>query len=389
MDNDYQALKDQLSQKAKKANPFEQYGFLRNPFPKAGETTADPSYNQDTVKKAFEAKFVSFVQNDGESSDRLLIYGDQRVGKTNFLLHWQHRISKLLEDGVTDGYIPIYLTVASDNFLDDVHKPLVMELSKAIFPPFFETIQQNHDPAFRSQSDNFTQAIVATTKALEAAKDRLLSDDIAAAAAIRLFAKWFGGEKCTPNELKTLGGVFSSIDTASLAINYFRDFIRLSRRYKGRYKVLRGLIVFLDEFELVFGKAVPPSKRARYLQDLRHFIDMTQEGVLLVVASSSTILTEFQRDYAALKNRFGETQELQAIRSLDEARGYAKAYLDFGPKIYPREQSKKGDFKPIITEEEIADIYEEVQKEHKGAQGWFFAKLHDRVEEKVGKQEGE
>ena len=80
MYKDYQTLKDQLSRKVKKANPYGQYGFLRNPFPRAGETTAEPSYNQDIAKKAFEAKFVSFIQNDGESSDRFLVYGDQRLG---------------------------------------------------------------------------------------------------------------------------------------------------------------------------------------------------------------------------------------------------------------------------------------------------------------------
>jgi len=377
VENDYQALKDKVSEELRKPSPFERYGFLRNPFPKAGEPTSEPFHNQDKVRRAFEAKFFSFVQSGGESSDRLLVFGDHRVGKTNFLLHWQHQISRLLEDGILGGFIPLYLTVASDNFIDDIHKPLVMELSKAIFPSFFEMLK-TRDPDI--PDGDLARAIEATLKR-DSFQLKMFIDD----ADIRRFAKWFSGQRCTLSELRELGGVFSSIDTSSLAIRYLRDFVQLARHYE----ILKGVIVFLDEFELILGKAMTTSQRARYLNDLRHFVDTLQKGVLLVVASSTAILEEFQREHPALKNRFGETLELQKIQTLDEAKRYAQAYLSFGRETYNRAQKtgKTNGFQEIITEEEIAAIFEEVREKYGRAQGPFFAKLYNKVEEKVGKQE--
>lgn len=378
-DRDYERLKSRIREEKKEPNPFERYGLLKNPFPRAGEQTDYLCYNQDRVKEAFETKFLPFVQSGGQSSDRLLIHGAHRVGKTNFLLYYRRQISKLVEEGVLEGFIPLYITVSPDNLIRDLHRPLVVELSNRVFPAFFETVKNYDKPLFQDGSD-LTRAIETIVRPpqsrLRQLQQHLGYEDI------RLFTKWFSGEKCTQTELRALGGVFSSIGTSSLAIKYFRDFVNLARRLD----VFKGLITFLDEFELIFGAAVTASKRARYLQDLRHFIDMVQEGVLLIVTSSSAILKQFQSDYPALKNRLGD-QELNPIQNAEEAMGYAQAYLSFERDVFHEQRrDKAGDYDIVISEDEIAYVFEEVQKE--GAQGMFYAKLHEKVEEKVRGQEG-
>jgi hypothetical protein len=288
-------------------------------------------------------------------------------------LHWNYLISRLLEDRILVGYSCVYHSIYSGNFIDDIHKPLITELSKVVFPSFFETF----DPTgLENRDDDFVRAINKTVKR----QTQLFKDDNDPR--LNLFVKWLSGEKCSSSELKGLG-VFSNIDTSSLAIKYFRDFIDLAQGHN----ILKGLIFCLDEFELIFSRAVTPSNRARYLQDLRHFIDMLQKGVLMVVASLPAVQIEFQRDYPAVRNRFGDTQELKEIHSSDEAKEYAQSYIDHGHKSY-KEAGKKGKARSVISGGEIEDIYNAVLEEHgKVTQGWFFARLHDRVEQKIRGQE--
>ncbi len=378
-DRYYEELKSGIGEGLRRPNPFERYGFLKNPFPKAGDQTAEPCYNQDDVKTAFKDKFLSFAQSEGQTSHRLLILGDHRVGKTNFLLYSQRQISKLQNEGVLEGFVPLYIVVSSDNFLRDVHRSLIVELENRVFLVFFETILRNYEGALFQDSSDFKRAIDTIVKPLQPKLQEGIDETD-----VRRFAKWFSGEKCTQKELQALGGIFSSIDTSSLAIKYFRDFVNLSRRLD----VFKGLIILLDEFELIFGKAVTSSKRARYLQDLRHFIDTMQVGTLLVVASLPAILTDFQRDYPALKNRLGDPIELSPIQDKKQAVGYARAYLDFERAIFLKQGGEDRDYDDIISESEIASTFEEVQKEYRGRQGMFFDKLHNKVEEKVREQGG-
>ena len=377
-DRYYEELKSGIGEGLRRPNPFQRYGFLKNPFPKAGDQTAEPCYNQDDVKAAFKKKFLSFAQSEGQTSGRLLILGDHRVGKTNFLLYSQRQISKLQNEGVIEGVIPLYVSGPYDNFLKDVHRPVIVELSNKIFPTFFEIVK-NYDKPLQNGGD-LTRAIEAVVQPPQPELQQFDRTE----ERIRLFTKWFSGAKCTQGELRALGGVFSSIDTSSLAIKYFRDFVVLARRLD----VFKGIIILLDEFELIFGGAVTASKRARYLQDLRHFIDTMQAGILLVVASLSAILVGFQRDYPALKNRFGDSQELSPIQDEKQAVGYARAYLDFERAVFLEKDGEDKDYDDIISEDIIASVFEEVQKEYHSAQGMFFDKLYNKVEEKVRGQRG-
>lgn len=370
----YQQFKSKLRQELRQDNPYERYGLLSNPFPKAGEPTADPLYNQEPVVETFERMLLTFFQTDGNDSSRLLIYGDHRVGKTNFLLHWRQQVERLLNERVVTGFHPIYLTISADNFVEDVYGPIITELSKDLIPSFFEALRKLN-PNLLSTKTDLDRAIHTTIEILNQKDTSNDEDDTT----IRLFTKWFSGERCAQSELKMLGGLFSSIDTSSLAIKYFRDFVNLARQHT-EYK---GVIIFMDEFELIFGSAVTSSKRARYLQDLRHFIDMLEGGILLVVASSSAIYAEFQREYPAIKNRFSQTKELSSIKSIEQARGYAEAYIDFARAAFQEVGGKQDAVEELLTPGEIEECFAVAYSQYKGAQGMFLAELHRRVEDKV------
>jgi hypothetical protein len=368
---DYQSLVDEVVKELEQPNRFSTFGVLRNPFPKAGETAAEPFHNQAEANTAFlEYKFKPFIKSEGTESNRLLVYGDHRVGKTNFLMHWHGLISRLLEDRIVVGYSCVYRSLYSGTFLDDVHKPLVTELSKSVFPSFFEGFEPT---GLANKDDDLARAISKTVPR----QAKMFTND--RDPRLNLFAKWFSADKCSSAELKELG-VSSSIDTASLAIRYLRDFIELAQERK----LMKGIVVFLDEFELIFSRSVTPSNRARYLQDLRHFIDTLQKGILMLVASLPAVQIDFQRDYPAVRNRFGDNQDLKEIRSAVEAKAYANAYLDYARKSYKAPHKKQGKPKDLISSAEIERIYQQVLEEQKKVtQGWFFAKLHDTVEEQV------
>jgi hypothetical protein len=364
--NDKETLSEKIRKRVIRDNAYERYGFLRNPFPKAGESTAEPFFDQEEARRVFEEKLLAFLESEGRKSTRLLIHGDHRVGKTNFLRYWYQSLQKSFSEiGLTE-YFPILLTVSSDNFIDDIHKPIAMELSQEFFSEFFIGLEINSDALELAGDSDFKRAI---NSVLEDKEHQLI------------FTKWFSGEKCTQNELTKLGGVFSSITTASLAIKYFDEFMKLARRLG----MIKAFILFVDEFELIFSDAVTRSKKARYLQDLRHFMDVHQQGIFLIAATTSYVLTEFQRQYIALKNRFGDPVELKPIQNYEDSLGYARAYMEHGHEAFKRFINLEGpdDFDELVSEKDIKNIFEEVEREYRGVQGWFFAKLHERAEDKI------
>lgn len=364
-------IRKALKRRRRQPNAYAGYGLLTNPFPKAGEQTTSPSYDQREANRIFRRKLVAFVELRGERSDRLFVYGDHRVGKTNFLLHSKYVVDTLESAGDIEGFDAVYVPEPGDKYMT-FHATLVDRLAENAIPSLLSQLSR----------DGPARDLEGVTALLASVLSHLIGLDDLGDQHIRLFSKWLRGEKCGITEQRQLGGPASNVTTASLATKVLWELLNLMRM-EG---TLRGLVVFLDEFELIFSATLSTPKRARYIQDLRHFIDVFQKGIFLVVASLPGVQPQLLREYPALRNRLGKPRELTEIRDEQEARDYAQAYLGDGRARYaeanPGEEQRQ--FDTLLTDQEVTEAFERVKEEQgKVLQGPFYDELYRITEAKV------
>lgn len=375
--------------KDKQKNPYITFGYLKNPFPTNATESYKICYNQENVKKIFINKLRSYILN--QNIETLLINAEHRVGKTNFLLHYYEGL-KDAEDNKL--FKCVYIRNYGDNYLT-MHKALVEMLGEDFFIDLLNKIKDKKVLLEEISDTDLKRGLssIIRTPTLFGFDPKKIS----------IFYEWFFGLKCKQNELQKID-VFSNITTSSLAIRYLKDLIKISRSVG----LMNGLVIFMDEFELVFGASVSRAKRDKYLQDLRSLIDEIQNGIFIVCAITPGALVEMSKNYQALKARFGESVSLSPIHNIDEAQAYAEEYLKFARQEYQNKfkdkESKKLKTINIIESDEIIKIYKDlaslnpdqdwflqddelIQKELPGIvnQGFFFEKLHNYIEEKIAK----
>lgn len=365
-----------------KVNPYESYGFLKDPFPTNAQESYKICYNQDNVKKIFIQKLKSFISN--QKIETLLIDAEHRVGKTNFLLHYYHELNDIfLEKG--DDFKNIYLREYGDNYLV-LHKAFIETLGENFVIELLTKLKDNKKVLDEISDTDFKKGLDSCMNS-----PSLYGFD---SKKVTIFYEWLGGIKCTQKKLNEIN-IFSNITTSSLAIRYFKDFIKMSRKLG----IIKGLIIFLDEFELIFGESITRAKRDKYLQDIRSFIDEIQVGSFVVCAITPYALVNLSQDYQALKARFGESISLSPIRNSDEAIAYANQYIEFARSEFKnKNKGNRKKIKRIIEESDIKDIYnklamydedldyfyeEIVDIEFDVKQGYFFERLHNFVEDKI------
>lgn len=373
MDEDHLVIevRRDLNRRREQPNPFERYGLLMNPFPRAGEQTAHPSYNQREANKIFREKLVNFVRGGGERSDRFFVYGDHRVGKTNFLLHSKYVVDTLASAGDIEGFQSVYVPQPGDGHLS-FHRDLIEALATNAIPSLLNEVRLEHDMVDIHALSSPLSSVLSHLSQLEDLEDMH----------IRLFSKWLSGERCSVSELNKLGGPSFNVTTSSLATKLLWQLFSLMRSTS----ILYGLIVFFDEFELIFGASLSVARRARYVQDLRHFIDVFQKGIFLVVASLPGVQPQLQREYPALRNRLGKPRELTEIRDEREAIEYANAYIQYGRGRYKQANPDADErrFDTLLGDKVIGEAFQRVKEEQgKVVQGPFYDELYRVTESKV------
>lgn len=349
--------------KTRGKNPYKRYGFLRNPFPINVQEFHRICYNQDDVKKIFVSRLGSFIAN--QEIETLLIHADHRVGKTNFLRYYYNELKDISKNnGNIFNYA--YIREYNDNYLI-FHKAIIDELGVDFFVKLFNEIKDNTEILDDIQETDFKKGIRSCIESITLSGG--LNFEY-----VFLFFEWFKGIKYTQKKLEKID-VSSSITTSSLAIRYLNDLIKLSR-ISG---VLKGLIIFMDEFESIFGESVSRGKRDKYLQDIRSLLDEIQIGIFIICAITPNALLELSK-YQALKARFGESISLSSIRDIDEAKAYANEYINFAKEEVKNNNNKS--IKNIISNNNIKKIYNDFDEEEI-KQGYFFEKLHYFIEDKI------
>ena len=144
--------------------------------------------------------------------------------------------------------------------------------------------------------------------------------------------RWMRREYTTPAQRAKIG-LSGVLESEGQAIRVIGDLLRLARAAR----LVQVWFIMIDQLEELWREGViTPSRRARFLTDVRLLVDQGLEGapiaVLLAWNTHTSALQwgnvdeEMQRDYLALWQRLGEPVDLPALRK-DDTWPFAEAYL--------------------------------------------------------------
>lgn len=154
--------------------------------------------------------------------------------------------------------------------------------------------------------------------------------------AVLWLSRWLRREYTTPTQRSKLGlsGVLQSEGEAVRAI---ADLVRLAHAAG----ILQAWFVFIDQLEELWRpNVITPTRRARFLTDLRHLVDEALEGapIAMLLAWNTTVEADrhsgppnvrnrLEMDYRALLQRLGTPVDLPMLRS-EDVWPFAARYLD-------------------------------------------------------------
>lgn len=319
------------------AEPFSKFGLDGNPFPALG-LGSGVFYNEHM--KAEQERVNEWLARVGQAAPDstgrasgvppLAIFGSLGVGKTHLLVTLQRGLAKnpktpVLRKGLTDEGAT-RLTVAS------------------LFLRYLPFSGQDDEPG-----SQLLREIVRATARSEADRARILGE-LDAGSALRVplgallrpdadpdavvwVSRWLRREYTTPLQRAKLG-IAGILDTEGQAVRAVADLLRLARAAG----LIRVWFVMIDQLEELWREGVvTPSRRARFLTDLRMLIDMAHEGAPIAVllawnttTADSTIIAnvgqQIQKDYLALWQRLGPPVDMRPLRA-DDVWPFAEEYL--------------------------------------------------------------
>ena len=350
-----------------RANPFEKYGFQRNPFPGHEEEFFEFIYGQDKAKKVFIERFKQFHRDRNVNS--LLIVADHRVGKTNFLRYYHYRLEKMLKSKQTSlteaPFLPIYFRAYEYDFFF-IYQQIIEKLPEVIFIKLYDSL------AKKPLSQDFPDTDL--SRALRKTGKDCADSEFDQEERISLFCRWLRGGYRSLNKLqKEKLGVMENITNSPVGARFLRDLLEIMRERK----ILNGLVFFFDEFERLVGAGLSRAQKDRYLNDIRNFISDFQRGAFFTFAITPGGLGVLQKDNPAIPPRLGTKLQLQNLESEKEAFEFTQIYIDHFRQL----EEKKKD---ILTRDQISNVFlREKERDQKVRQGNFLARLREEVEKNV------
>lgn len=363
---------------------WHKFNFLRNPFPRHREIIPDICVDQDRVKNAFRAKLVACYRDN--VGDSLHIIGDTGAGKTNILKYYEELVNKARMEGVMQGVFPVYVS-PGDSYLD-FHRQLIESLGNWFFSDLFERVSQNLSDFRQTVQDlSLDSSLI---NAIEwTVGPRTLFGGVPVGRA-ESFQRWLSGGKQVGAAERRDMRVSFDIDSSSIAVKVVSDFLRLLNRFE----LCRQLVILFDEFEEIVSERFSRPAKARYTQDIRHFLDSLENEALFVVASTP-LEQELNNILPALSRRLGESHELQPIHDETMAIEYAQVYINHArahfdanpPRSQRRGRSRNLPNNPLypLTDDTVVTIYRRIAEERpRVLAGFLLPALHSMMNNAVG-----
>lgn len=319
-------------------NPFTRFGLQENPFPPTG-VDSGVLYTEHMAKDLQDinvwigdAIAATDPHRDKPGAVRpLAIFGSLGVGKTHLLSYLEQGLDRnpltpTLRKGLADEGMT--RLVLADLFLRYLpHTDEGGEPGTGLLRKLVDAARSNaeiQERMRRSLRDGSPVRLPFFT-----AVDAHEPD------AVVWLSRWLRREYTTPTQRSKLGlsGVLQSEGEAVRAV---ADLVRLAHAAG----VVRAWFVFIDQLEELWRpNVITPTRRARFLTDLRHLVDESLEGapIALLLAWNTTVEADrfsgsdvrgrLETDYRALLQRLGTPVDLPMLRKGD-VWPFAARYLD-------------------------------------------------------------
>ena len=311
----------------KKMLNYERYGLKSNPFPYAGIPRKEPAFCADRERELETiAEVINF--SFGRNSTHVALIGSYGNGKTHILRYIKSQVNKQLKEDLDSRAIAGYVITLGASF-SDLYSNLMHDLGQDYFVELaweflgkitltklikneieFKEITQDIIEELRRQPAIIKKYVedgsILLPQIMKETRNTILqivkNTDVATAF-LQLIAeltsilawKWLSGEQILYEQRRRMG-VVSPIESDDMALMVFQD-IRNIMRYIG-YELVCLLI---DEFELI--EILHYKQKQRYLNTLRHLIDLNPEGLCLIISCTPEVWKSIILEYHAFSER--------------------------------------------------------------------------------------
>lgn len=386
--DDLDSLLDEVKS-VERANEWEPFHLLRNPFPSRAQPVWDVLYNQQDARKAFYEDLRGFLLPrtgaPGGHNQTLLLVGGNRVGKTHFMQH--HR--QALERDLPPRQILLPMAVVSaegadtQRFVEQVIAQWTDSVARQSGGALFDPSLAARVDASKLPSGDVRRIVQAIQKTPSGQQPELAE----------LARRWATGERLRIGDRRRLD-VQSNVEDASTALDALAGIVRLQVLADSLDGVRRpGLLLFLDEFEIVFNAR--RDRRDLFFVVLRELIDACAEGGLFLCVGMTTGQVDVRRieiEYPALYARLKGSRalpQLSQVKDTLDARGYVHAFIKHGRDLFDasRHKGRRDHNKPqeLFSDDEIREIFEAIGRGRPVAQGDFFDGVRRAAEDKVAR----
>ncbi len=359
---------------------WKKFGFLRNPYPSRSHPIWDVFYNQVDVRNRFLRDLQEFLREGNTVT--LFFTGGNRVGKTHFMEHHRQELTdKFRTGGIV---VPIAVTTAQScdfrtlygQLIDQMDESLRIQTGLRLFEA--EISEEVRNGLESLPPGDFQRAVKATASSTD--RDMVL-----------LLRRWLRGERIRAPQ-RSLLGVSSPIESPSQMLNALEGLIKFLRlpgtAATGAEARCRGLLVFLDEFELIW--KARRDRRDQFLQALRALIDGAPWGMFLCVGMATGInvaMEEVETSYPALFARLKGARVIPALVQIGfvtEAIGYARAFERHARAKFNQEAGGiPGTYEELFTDQDIESFFKDLAGRGSVSQGDFFDRLHTEAERRT------
>lgn len=343
---------------------YDRCGILENPFPASNQTTDNP-HHPLPVDEEVEDRIFSFLDN--RRSQVVVVVGTQGVGKTNCLNHFEEEIKGARRE--LDGYYVVRYLADPEASFEGATRRLFEELGVEHLEKLAAALRSEGSPIEQARGHDMRTALRRLAQSGDAAE---------------LMMEWLLGHRLLKAHRLSLGVQFR-LDTVESKTAALRDLVQVS----GDAGVLEGIFLLLDELEKQ-GGVLGPRAVIRYLSAVRAIVDALPKRLFLMIAVTPDALGRYSFSLPALRSRLENRIELSPLTEIDDAVKLAQFYIDDARRRARRSQSKEGGAEQIVGQQEIENLYRELEESAAAKRGdtgvrqrEFLHRLHRLAERTV------
>ncbi len=310
---------------------FADFGLTENPFPASGIGSGVLYTRHMQAEVGKVNAWINEVVAAGDSYRPLAISGSLGAGKTHLL--------RTLERGLrAKEKTPVLRRpLTEEGMTRIVLANLILQHT-----PLSDLEEREGEPATRllhkivealRNSEFVLDTVIAEGSPLRAPLQVLQGSSSGDPERVLWLSRWMRREYTTPAQRAKLG-LSGVLESEGQAIRAIGDLLRLARAAN----IIQVWFVMIDQLEELWREGViTPSRRARFLTDVRLLVDQALEGapIALLLAWNTyagasqlgKVNQQMQRDYLALWQRLGEPADLPLLKQSD-IWPFAEAYLN-------------------------------------------------------------